>query len=84
MKINFEDPYIKLCTLKAVEKYGTTANLEANKVILAKFDKINWKKKHIDAIQKAFSVNFDKNDITMNLAAAMAALELLKSDKKRR
>ena len=81
MKIQFDHPYVKLATLKAVERYGTTTNIEANEQLLKKFGKTICRKKQIAAIHKAFGVNFDKNDITMNLAAALAALEILKKEK---
>ena len=80
MKNEVSSPYVKLSAIKAIERYGVSVNTKANVLMLKKMKVLNLKPS--TAVKKAFKVKLDKSDISVNLASAIAVLEIIERNRK--
>ncbi|MEI7904447.1 MAG: hypothetical protein WCI43_03415 [Candidatus Firestonebacteria bacterium] len=76
MREYLENPYVKLAAIKAIERYGVSVNKKGNVLLLKKLKAL--KLKATADIKKTFKVRFNKSDISVNLASALAVLEIRK------
>ena len=79
MKIT-DNPYVKLSAIKAIERYGVSVNIKANVLMLKKMKTLNLKPS--TAVKKAFKVKFNKSDLSVNLASAIAVLEVIERNRR--